>query len=214
MIIKIFTSGPIDTHAYLIGCPATREAAIIDAPAGVMQGILNAVEHEQLTVKMILITHSHWDHIADAAKLKEKLGIPLYIHALDRENLKKPGSDGLPLFFPVDGVEADHGIKQGDKLEVGHLQLEVIETPGHTPGGVCFWIVKEKVLFSGDTLFQGSMGRVDFPMSNPQFMWESLKKLAKLPPDTKVYPGHGAPTTVAAEAWMASAQSIFGGENE
>ena len=207
-IIKTFTAGPLDTNCYLVGCKESREAAVIDAPQGVASSVIKAVQHDQLTVKMILITHSHWDHIADAAQLKEKLGVPLYINSFDKNNLEEPGSDGLPLFFSIDGVKPDHFFKQGDQLQIGHLQLEVIETPGHTPGGVCFWFAKEKVLFSGDTLFQGSMGNISFPTSNPPDMWESLKKLAKLPPETKVYPGHGPPTTIAKEAWIVRAQSI------
>lgn len=202
MFIKIFTSGPIDTHSYLIACPETKEAAVIDAPQGVTSSVLEEVKRQHLTVKMVLITHSHWDHTADAAELKKSLEVPLYIQPLDEPNLIRPGSDGLPLYFPIEGVKADGFLKEGDVLHVGTLKIKVIETPGHSPGGVSLWIPKEKVLFSGDTLFQGTMGRVDFPMSNRLLMWESLKKLAKLPPETKVYPGHGPSTTIGAEAWI------------
>ncbi|MGH2611780.1 MAG: MBL fold metallo-hydrolase, partial [Rhabdochlamydiaceae bacterium] len=146
-----------------------------------------------------------------AAELKRTFQAPLYIHPSDEENLKKPGSDKLPLFFSIDGVEADGFLKEGEIFRIGNLELKVIETPGHSPGGVCLWFPKEKVLFSGDTLFQGSMGRIDFPTSRPSQMWQSLKKLAKLPPETKVYPGHGPATTIAQEAWMTKAETIFGG---
>lgn len=190
----------------------TRQAAVIDAPQGVTSSILKELEREQLTVKMILITHSHWDHIADAAFLKEHLKVPLYIHSLDHPNLEKPGSDGLPLFFTTQGSKADGFLKEGDQLQVGNLQIQVIETPGHTPGGVCFWLPEEKILFSGDTLFQGTIGNLSFPTARPAFMWESLKKLAQLPPETQVYPGHGTPTTIAAEAWITQAEFLFGGE--
>ncbi len=211
MLLEIFTAGPAETHCYLIGCPETREAAVIDAPQGAASLVLKEVEQRQLTVKMILITHSHWDHIADAAKLKKKLNAPLYIHSADQSNLLEPGSDGLPLFFPVEGVKPDKFLKEGDRLYVGRLEIDVIEAPGHTPGGICLWLPKEKVLFSGDTLFQGSIGNLSFPTANPSKMWNSLKKLAKLPPETKVYPGHGAFTTIGAESWLENAQTIFGG---
>ncbi len=208
MLIKTFTSGPVDTNCYLVGCPETHEAALIDAP----QGVLSKILHEkQLNIKKIFITHSHWDHIADAAEIKAALHVPLYIHPYDEENLKHPGADRLPMFFAVQGALADGFLEEGEKFKIGNLELQVIETPGHSPGGVCLWFPKEKVLFSGDTLFQGSMGRVDFPTSSPTQMWASLKKLAKLPPETKVYPGHGPATTLAAEGWIANAETIFGG---
>lgn len=212
MFIKTFSSGPLDTNCYLIGCPVTRQAAVIDAPQGVASSVLKEAEREQLQIKMMLITHSHWDHIADAAALKKALNIPLYIHFLDHQNLASPGSDGLPLFFPIEKSQADGYLKERDQFQIGNLQLEIIETPGHSPGGVCFWLPKEKILFSGDTLFQGSIGNLSFSTARPALMWESLKKLAKLPPETKVYPGHGLPTTISAEAWITQAQSIFGGE--
>ncbi len=200
MIIKTFSCGPIETNAYLVECPETHEAALIDAPLGVASEI-----KDYPNIKKIFITHSHWDHIADAAKLKSTFHIPLYIHSYDEENLKKPGSDRLPLFFPVQGTKAEGLLEEGEKFKIGKLEFQVIETPGHSPGGVCFWFPKEKVLFSGDTLFRGSMGRVDFPTSSPAQMWESLKKLGKLPPETKVYPGHGPPTTIGSESWIKNA---------
>jgi glyoxylase-like metal-dependent hydrolase (beta-lactamase superfamily II) len=177
----------------------TRQAAIIDAPQGVTSEILEAIEKHHLVVKMILITHSHWDHIADAASLKNKLGAPLYVHSSDAGNLKQPGSDRLTLHFPIEGVSPDGFLNGGDRLELGNLVLEVIETPGHTPGGICLWLEKEKVLFSGDTLFRKSIGRVDLPTGNREDMLNSLKKLGNLPSETKVYPGHGPATTIGAE---------------
>lgn len=211
-IIKTFISGPAETNCYLLACDATRQAAVIDAPLGVTASLLREIKQDRLTVQMILITHSHWDHIADAASLKEHLKVPLYIHSLDQQNLASPGSDGLPLFFPIDGSESDGFFKEGDKFQVGNLDIEVIETPGHSPGGVCFWLRKEKVLFSGDTLFQGTIGNLSFPTAQPSFMWESLKKLATLPSETKVYPGHGRPTTIGSEVWLDQAQSLFEGD--
>ncbi len=199
MIIKTFTCGPLGTHCYLVGCPASNDAAVIDAPQGVTFKLL---KHKEWKIKMIFITHSHWDHIVDAAKLKEAFHIPLYIHSADEENLKYPGADQLPLFFPIQPAEADGYLKEGEEFHIGELNLKVIESPGHSPGSVCLWFPQEKVLFSGDTLFQGSMGRIDFPTSSPPEMQKSLKKLSQLPPDTKVYPGHGLSTTLAAEAWL------------
>ena len=152
---------------------------------------------------MILLTHSHWDHMAEASILKEKLDIPLYVHSEDAQNLEVPGSDGLPLFYPIKAVKADHFLFDGEILFLGTLKIKVIHTPGHSPGGVCFYLENEAILISGDTLFQGTCGKVSFPTSNPSKMKHSLKKLSHLPPDTKVYPGHGPDTTIGAEEpWM------------
>ncbi len=87
--------------------------------------------------------------------------------------------------------------------------IKVIHTPGHSPGGVCFYLPSEKILFSGDTLFRGTIGNLSLPTARPDLMWDSLKKLAALPPETKVYPGHGGPTTISAEKWIAHAKGKF-----
>lgn len=201
-MIQLFTSGPVDTNSYLLICPKTSDAAIIDAPQGVSSAILKAVQEQGLTVSAIFITHSHWDHIADCDLLKKILNIPIYIHKNDEANLNLPGSDKLPLFFPIQGVTADGLLKEGDIFHVGKLEIYVIETPGHSPGGISLWIPKEKILFTGDTLFHGTMGRVDFPTSSPADMRASLKKLGQLPQETKVFPGHGPSTTIAEESWI------------
>lgn len=207
MILETLPSGPIQTNAYLVGCPHTKEACIIDAPLGCLKEIERLLEKHKLTVSKILLTHSHWDHIADAFDLKNKFNALLLIHPLDAENLNSPGADGLPLFFSVKGAQADTLLANDDSIQVGELQIKVLFTPGHTPGGVCFYLPKEGILFSGDTLFKDSMGRVDFPQSSPSSMWRSLKNLAHLPAETKVYPGHGPSTTIGAEkSWMESAE--------
>ncbi|HNA62474.1 MAG TPA: MBL fold metallo-hydrolase [Rhabdochlamydiaceae bacterium] len=210
MLLKIFCSGPADTNSVLIGCPDTKQAAVIDAPLGVTPHILQAIEKDSLIPQMILLTHSHWDHLADLAALKKALQVPVYVHAEDAGNVEEPGADKLPLFFPIQGVKPDHALIDGQTLSLGQLKIEVIHTPGHTPGGVCFWIPQEKIVMTGDTLFKGTIGNLSFPTARPSLMWESLKKLAKLPPDTVVIPGHGPKTSIGAEAWLSQAQELFG----
>lgn len=210
MLLKIFCSGPADTNSVLIGCPDTKQAAVIDAPLGVTPYILQAIEKDSLIPQMILLTHSHWDHLADLAPLKKALQIPVYVHAEDAGNVEEPGSDRLPLFFPIQGVKPDHDLIDGQTLSLGQLKIEVIHTPGHTPGGVCFWIPQEKIVITGDTLFKGTIGNLSFPTARPSLMWESLKKLAKLPPDTVVIPGHGSKTSIGTESWLSQAQDLFG----
>ncbi len=147
--------------------------------------------------------------MADAKALKDQFALEIYIHLEDARNLENPGSDGLPLFFAIEGVEPDHLLQEGTVFSVGELRLQVLHTPGHTPGCVCFWLPYNKVLFSGDTLFQGTIGNLSFPTARPALMWPSLKKLAVLPPDTKVFPGHGGPTTIGQESWISNAEELF-----
>lgn len=210
MILEVFPSGPFGTNAYLLACAKKRVGVFIDPAPESSQRLLSAKEKHQLKIEAIYLTHSHWDHIGDVAMLKKKLNLPLYVHPADADNVRRPGSDGLPLFFQVEGAEPDHFFAEGQKLRIGDLLIEVIHTPGHTPGGVCFYLPKEKVLISGDTLFQGTIGNLSFPTSDPAAMWTSLKKLSKLPPETRVYPGHGGSTTISAEGWLEKAEEVFG----
>lgn len=209
MILEVFPSGPFETNAYLLGCEKTKTGIFIDPAPDSAEALLNAAKKHHLKIEAIFLTHSHWDHIGDVAKLKKLLELQLYIHPTDADNMRKPGSDGLPLMFAIDGVEPDHFFEEGQKLKVGTLEIEVIHTPGHTPGGVSFYLPQEKVLISGDTLFKGSIGNLSFPMADSEAMWESLKKLAKLPPETRVYPGHGPATTIDAEPWLSDAKELF-----
>jgi hydroxyacylglutathione hydrolase len=199
LIRQVFAAGPLQTNAVLIGCPKSRLAVVIDLPQGCVESISQLAEKHNLTIQKVLFTHSHWDHIADAAEAKKRWKVPFWIHREDAQNLEKPGSDGLPLIFPIEGVKPDHFLEEGQVLEVGELKIKVIHTPGHTPGCVCFWLEKEKVLISGDTLFKGAIGNLSLPTSRLHLMRSSLKKLSLLPNETKVVPGHGKETTIGAE---------------
>ena len=210
MIIQVFPSGPFETNAYIVACPTTKKAAIIDPAPESFDEIVSYISKNQLIADKILLTHSHWDHIADVAPLKKHYSIPIHIHPEDAPNLEKPGSDGLPCWIPIEGVKPDNFFKDKEVVHVGNIAFEVIHTPGHTPGGVCFYSKKDHTLFSGDTLFKGSIGNLSFPTSNPSLMWSSLDKLAKLPSDTIVYPGHGPATTIGDESWLPNAKQIFG----
>ncbi|HSX03188.1 MAG TPA: MBL fold metallo-hydrolase [Rhabdochlamydiaceae bacterium] len=214
MILEFFSSGPADTNSILLACSKTLKGAIIDAPFDSVYHQMLRAQDLSLHIEMCLLTHSHWDHIAEAAILKNEFGIPLYIHEEDAQNLIHPGSDGLPHLFPLKGVVPDHFLNDGEILSLGELKIEVIHTPGHSPGCVCFYIEKEQVLISGDTLFQASIGNLSFPTARPRLMWESLKKLSLLPKKTRVIPGHGNETTIGAESWLANAKEKFGGYYE
>jgi glyoxylase-like metal-dependent hydrolase (beta-lactamase superfamily II) len=111
--------------------------------------------------------------------------------------------------LPILGVDPDDFLEEGKVIQVGKLQVAVIHTPGHSPGSVCLYLREQKILFSGDTLFQGTIGNLHLPTSQPEKMWESLRKLAALPPETHVVPGHGSDTVLAKETWLSHAKEIF-----
>ena len=209
MFIRILPSGPFATNAYVLGCQSTKEAVIVDPGVSSVKSILSTIKDEALLPKKILLTHSHWDHIGDVAVLQKQLNIPVYIHEKDAPNLISPGSDLLPMTTYIQGTNPDGYFDEGDEIWVGLIKFIVIHTPGHTPGSVCFYSEDEKILISGDTLFKGSIGNLSFPTSQPDLMWTSLKKLEKLPAETKVYPGHGPFTTIGKESWLPRAQDLF-----
>lgn len=208
------STGPCATNCYLVACASTSEAVVIDPAPGSLQWIQKQLEKEKWQLKAIWLTHSHWDHFADAHALqqqfdKDKSPLPLLVHRLDAENVLEPGSDRLPLFIPISPARVDRRFEGGDTLALGTLSFEVLHTPGHSPGCVCFYEPKQGVLFSGDTFFRGTIGNLSFPTSSSENMWRSLTRLAKLPPDTKVYPGHGPSTTIGAENWLSDAERRF-----
>jgi hydroxyacylglutathione hydrolase len=199
MFLQIFPSGPLFTNAYIVACDETKEAAIIDPALGSFQQIEKFLKDNSLQCKHILLTHSHWDHIAEVTSAKNKYEAPVYIHSLDVPNLENPGADSLPCPIEIQPVTPDILLEDGSLIKVGKLTFKVLHTPGHSPGCVCFYEPTYNILISGDTLFRGTIGNLSFPTSRPDLMASSLAKLAALPPQTKVYPGHGPITSIAAE---------------
>ncbi len=182
MIIRQLEVGTMDNFCYLVGCAETRQAMVID-PGGDIDKILSAARSESLTIKIIVNTHGHGDHTAGSAALKARTGARVLIHAAD-----------------AGGVQADGHLSDGDRLRVGALLVEVIHTPGHTPGGVCLYAGGN--LFTGDTLFVGDSGRTDLPGGDRSTLGASIRRLMKLPEDTVVWPGHDyGPTPSSTLAW-------------
>jgi len=185
-------------NTYIVGSEATKECAVID-PGAESSRILAEVERLGLTVKAILNTHGHGDHVGAVAAIKEATGASYAIHQGDAEMLREDNSwmmRMVPDFRTP--PEPDKFVAEGEGIEVGDGSLRVIETPGHTPGGVCYYV--EGAVFTGDTLFQGSIGRSDFPGGNGrQLILSILNRLMTLPPDTRVYPGHGPSSTIGRE---------------
>ncbi|RLI30142.1 MAG: MBL fold metallo-hydrolase [Candidatus Hecatellales archaeon] len=198
MKVRTLVVGPIATNCYIIYCEETGKALILD-PGGEGNLILKAVEELNVEVEYIVNSHGHYDHIAANGELKEALNVPLLIHREDSEALVEPELNLSVLFgLHYRSPKADKLLEEGDELKVGKFKLKVLHTPGHTPGSIC--LLGEKEIFTGDTLFAGSVGRTDLPGGSFQKLAYSLKhRIAALPDWLKVYPGHGPATMLGYE---------------
>ena len=192
-------SGPFHTNSYVVISKKTNEALVIDASPGSYDKIVPLLQQKQVKATALFLTHSHWDHIADAHLFSQEMGLPIIVHREDVANLITPGSDGIPSLVPIQSALPSVTMEEGLILPLGDTLWRVIHTPGHSPGCVCLYCDVEKVLFSGDTLFRSSYGNLQLPTGEPRRMAGSLKKLAALPLDTKVFPGHGGSTTIEDE---------------
>ena len=198
MIVRSLVVGSIMENTYIVGSEETKECAIIDPGAEADRSVAE-VERLGLTVKVILNTHGHGDHIGAVAAIKEATGATYAIHEGDAELLKRDIQWVVQMMPDAKAApEPDWYVKSDDVIEVGDVKLRVIETPGHTPGGVCYY--GDGVVFTGDTLFQGSVGCSDMPGGDGRLLLHGiLMRLMVLPEDTKVYPGHGPDSTIARE---------------
>ena len=184
MIVKSFAVGWLSTNCYVVGCEETREAAVIDPgmeSEREAEPILDFIKQNSLQIKYIINTHGHPDHVAGNALMKEATGAPILIH----ENHSAR-------------VQSDRKLHDGDVIPVGTLKLVVLHTPGHTKDGIS--LLGDNVVFTGDALFAGSVGRTDFVGGSYEELMRSIKtKLLSLPDSFKVYSGHGPPTTIGNE---------------
>lgn len=196
--MKIITMpvGMLAANCYLL-CSDNKNCAIID-PGAEPERIAKKITDEGLTPKMILLTHAHFDHIGGAAALQAKYGIPVWLHKSDWEMALDPNKNLSPMLGGGQFVlHPDRALESGGQLKMDEITIGVIETPGHTPGGVS--LLAGGVVFSGDTMFDGGYGRTDFWGGDWNALSDSLQKLLRLPGETKVYPGHGSDTTIAAQ---------------
>jgi glyoxylase-like metal-dependent hydrolase (beta-lactamase superfamily II) len=189
MDIEQMKVGLMAVFCYLVSCPRSKEALAID-PAGDEDRILERIKEKALDLKYIVNTHGHPDHTCGNAKMKELTGAKIVMHELDDQMFNS--SEGQAMArqwgFAI-SPPADMNVKDGDKLVVGDVSLEILHTPGHSPGGIC--LLGDGNLFTGDTLFAGGVGRTDLPgASMTQFMETIKEKLLTLPGDTIVWPGH------------------------
>jgi len=190
--------GPIQANCYVLGCERTKEAAVID-PGGDVDKILMTLAKDKLRCVTIINTHGHFDHTGDNKRLKEVTGAKLVIHRADAPMILDQGSSGSMWGMEVeDSPPPDLYVEERDVITFGDISLRVLHTPGHSPGGIS--LLSDKMVFVGDTLFAGSIGRTDLPGGDYETLIRSVKeKIFPLGDDVVIYPGHGPKTTVGRE---------------
>jgi len=197
MIVKVVPVGMIDENAVILADEETKEAVIID-PGAEPDKLDKALEG--LKLKAVINTHGHIDHVGQVGYIKQKYDVPFYLNSKD---VYLTNNELFPGFAKAIGAtpcpKPDFDLKEGDVIKVGNLELNIIETPGHTPGSVCIYEPNHKVLVAGDTLFRGSVGRTDLPGGDEKTLLKSLQKLMSLPEDTRVICGHYQDTTIGYE---------------
>lgn len=197
MLLKRMEVGSFAANCYLIACDETREAIVID-PGAEAKHILKMIEDANVKVKYIINTHGHVDHVGANEEVRAALGVPILIHEADGEMCKKPHASLASFIGKAELAQPDRLLTGGDQITVGNLTVDVIETPGHTLGSIT--LLADGNLFTGDTLFSGSIGRTDLPGGSFDEIIRSIKeKLLTFPDDTVVYPGHGPESTIADE---------------
>lgn len=202
MPLKIFEHlvvGPLQCNCYIVGDSTTKEAIVID-PGDQPDDILEAVDRHGLKLVAAVATHAHFDHVLGAEAIRTKTGIPFYLHVDDIPMLQSMQERGLQ-FLGVElppPPEVDVNYKEGDELTAGSVTLQVLHTPGHSPGSVSL-IAPNEAIFSGDTLFAGSVGRTDLPGGDQELEFRSIREKLFKAGDLPVFPGHGPPTTIDRE---------------
>ena len=191
--------GPVQTNCYFLSNTDTRECVIVD-PGEEAGNIADFIEKKELKPVAILLTHGHFDHILAAEEIKKKYNIPIYACAKEEKTLQDPRINLTAFHMSSYTLKADVYLTDLQVVELAGFSVQMIETPGHTLGSCCYYLKDEGVLFSGDTVFCGSVGRTDFPEGSTAAIVNSLHRLLEaLPDNTEVYPGHDTSTTIGYE---------------
>ncbi|MDM8531067.1 MBL fold metallo-hydrolase [Anaerolineales bacterium HSG25] len=199
MLVKQLTVGAVQTNCYIAGCEKTKEGVIID-PGDNAPLILEMVKEMGLTIKYVLNTHAHFDHIMANAEVVEATGVPLAIHPLELPLLRQNGGAALFGLSGRPSPDPDMALAEGDTISMGQYKFEVLFTPGHTIGHVSFYEPNAHIIFDGDVLFAQGIGRTDLPGGSYDTLMRSIReKLLVLPDETIVYSGHGPVTTIGQE---------------
>jgi hydroxyacylglutathione hydrolase len=200
LFVEVIVNGPFVENCFLVADERTRQAVLID-PGDEEERLLAVVRDSNLSVQQILCTHGHIDHAGAVGPLQRLLGAPFALHALERPSLANIAQQALMYgLSPREVPVVDHELTAGEQLQVGDLRAEVRFTPGHTAGGCCFYFPEQQVVFAGDTLFAGSIGRSDLPGGSARTLLDSIRReLFTLPDEVVVYCGHGPSTTMGIE---------------
>lgn len=199
MTIKSMVLGPVQTNCYFLINDETKEVLIVD-PADNAQGIAGWIRKEGLRPIAILLTHGHFDHIMGVEGLRKDFSIPVYAGKEEADVLKDPQKNVSPMLGTSVSIQADRLLSDNEEITLAGICMQVLFTPGHTKGSICFYLPDEKKLISGDTLFEASVGRTDFPTGSSRQLVESIKtRLFILEDDVMVYPGHGGCTSIGYE---------------
>ena len=198
MRVERFQVGPLENNLYLLTTPGARDAIVVD-PSIESEGVLDEIEARGLTVKRILLTHAHIDHIQMVKPFHDRTGAPVWLHADDRFLYDRGAEQAQQIGLDWPGtVPIDHWIVEGEEVGIPGLAVTALQTPGHSPGSVTF--ATEAGLIAGDVLFRGSVGRADLPGGDwPTLLKSVRERLFAYPPETAVYPGHGPLTTIGYE---------------
>ncbi|UCG45603.1 MAG: MBL fold metallo-hydrolase, partial [Candidatus Bathyarchaeota archaeon] len=201
MNVKLLTLGALYTNCYIVGCSETKEALVIDpgfSASGDAEQVLGEIEQQSLNVKYIVNTHGHPDHIEGNKTVKDATDALILIHELDSPMLGTPaGQYSRLLGFQAASPPADRTLREGETVRIGHVQLRVLHTPGHSRGSIA--LLGEDAVFTGDTLFAGSIGRYDLPGGSYKEIMNSIRRLTALPDHLVVYPGHGPTSLIRVE---------------
>ena len=204
MEVETFVVPPLENNIYLVYDGGTKEALLVDASLGADR-VLPRIREMGLALKYVLNTHGHPDHAADDARIAKETGAKIAIHEADVYRLERNAHDPRPyLPTPPPPAKADVVLKEASVVKVGGAEVTTLHTPGHTEGSVCFYAAGASTLFTGDTLMAGTFGLTGGSGGSPAMMWRSLRRLYELPADTKVLPGHGPPTRIGDESWIAN----------
>ena len=204
MILEVRAVPPFEKNGFVVGCPETGAAVLID-PGDEADALLDAIRAHQLTVKYILLTHAHFDHITGVSRAKAVLNVPIGLHRADEFLYKAAVQQGIAFGFKVEAQPPiDFYLEEAAVIEFGSCSASVSHTPGHSPGGVCLAIGRQgdasRTLFVGDTLFAGGIGRTDLPGGDLHTLLASIRTvLFAFPDDSVVWPGHGSETTIGHE---------------